>query len=487
MDRLMDNIPNVQHPVLTRRTAVQAGAVGLLGVGINHLESLRADAAPTKSTNRAGRGRAKSVVFIFLSGGLTQHDSFDPKPNAPVGIRGEFNPISTGTPGLQICEHLPMLAARSNKWSLLRSLTTPYNGHSEGHMAILSGRTPMPPTFNGSKPMPEDWPSIASIVGAATNRRSNNLPPAVVLPERLVHRTTRVIPGQFAGRMGRQREPWFIEASPFNAGSYGAYPDYEFHFVRGREQNKNLKFQAPNLSLPEGLSLSRLNQRTDLLKLVESQRRDLDQFAATENFDRSRQAAISLLTDESVQQAFDVTRAPANVQDRYGRNAFGWSLLMAKRLVESGVNLVQVNLGNNESWDTHDNAFPLLKDCLLPPTDRALSALIDDLDESGLLDETLIVMCGEMGRTPKINAKLPGRDHWGAVQTVFFAGGGLRGGNVVGSSDEIGAYPATGLQRPENVAATIYDSLGIPQTASWKDELNRPHHIYFGEPIGAML
>jgi len=335
--------------------------------------------------------------------------------------------------------------------------------------------------------MSEDWPSIASVVGEATVLRNNNLPPAVVLPERLIHRSRRVIPGQFAGIMGSHRDPWFIEASPFNSQSYGAYPGYEFHFVRGREQNKNLIFQAPNLSLAEGLTQSRLGQRRKLLDLVESQRQDLDRFATTENFDRSRQRAISLLTDNNVQQAFDVTRADTAVQDRYGRNAFGWSLLMAKRLVEAGVNLVQVNLGNNESWDTHDNAFPLLKDCLLPPTDRALSALLDDLQESGLLDETLIVMCGEMGRTPKINDKLPGRDHWGAVQTVFFAGGGIHGGNIVGSSDKIGAYPKTGARRPENVAATIYDSLGIPRTASWKDELNRPHHIYFGDPIHELL
>ncbi len=474
---------SVQHPTFTRRTALQAGSVGLLGLGINHLQALLGESA----ANQSGPAGAKSVVFIFLSGGLTQHDSFDPKPKAPVGIRGEFQPIATRTPGVHICEHLPMLAKRSDQWALLRSLTTPYNGHSQGHMAILSGRTPMPPTFNGSKPMPEDWPSIASVVGDVTTSRNNNLPPAVVLPERLVHRSTRVIPGQFAGMMGRRRDPWFIEASPFNAKSYGAYPDYEFHFVRGRERNKELVFQAPNLSLPAGLTRSRLSQRMRLLKVIESQRRDLNRYAATESFDNYRQGAISLLTDAKVQRAFDVTRAKARDQDRYGRNAFGWSLLMAKRLVEAGVNLVQVNLGNNETWDTHDNAFPLLKDCLLPPTDRALSALLDDLKESGLLDETLIVMCGEMGRTPKINKKLPGRDHWGAVQTVFFAGGPVRGGTVVGSSDAIGAYPATNAQRPENVAATIYHALGIPRTAIWKDELSRPHHIYFGDPIRALM
>jgi uncharacterized protein (DUF1501 family) len=189
---------------------------------------------------------------------------------------------------------------------------------------------------------------------------------------------------------------------------------------------------------------------------------------------------------------FDVTNAEARVLDRYGRNAFGWSLLMARRLVEAGVNLVQVNLGNNETWDTHGNAFPHLKDNLFPPADKAISALLDDLHENGLLDSTLIVMAGEFGRTPKISTlpqyyKLPGRDHWGAVQTVFFAGGGVKGGRVIGSSDKIGGFPASDPQTPENMAATIYNCLGIPETAMWNDAVDRPHHIYYGRPIGGLL
>lgn len=480
---------NIQHAEISRRTAIQAGAIGLLGLGMNHATALRAAA---RTTMTPGGGRAKSVIFIFLSGGLTQHDSFDPKPDAPVGIRGEFSSIATQVPGIRICEHLPMLAARSQNWSLIRSLTTPYNEHSQGHMSILSGRTPMAPGFNSNRPEPGDHPSIASIVGAAVPARSNNLPPAVVLPERLVHNTGRVIPGQFGGLMGARRDPWFIEASPFNSKSYGAYPDYEFHFVRGRERNPALRFQAPNLSLPQGLTREQLSQRDGLRSMLDQQRRGLDQAASQESFDRHRQAAMSLLTESRVQRAFDVESADPRILDRYGRNAFGWSLLMARQLVEAGVTLVQVNLGNNETWDTHENNFPLLKNCLLPPTDRGVSALLDDLDARGLLDETLIVMCGEMGRTPRVNAgtgesKVPGRDHWGAVQTVFLAGGGIRQGVVVGASDRNGAYPSKSPQRPENLAATIYHSLGIPSSASWKDELDRPHHIYHGDPVTGLL
>jgi hypothetical protein len=297
-----------------------------------------------------------------------------------------------------------------------------------------------------------------------------------------------VIPGQFAGMMGPAREPWFLEASPFNGHSYGAYPEFEFDHQTDEKRVEGLKFQAPNLALPEGLTRGRLGRRIDLLGHVEEQRRDLERFAQIENFDRYRQGAISLLTDERVQQVFDVVNADAALLERYGRNSFGWSLLMAKRLVEAGVSLVQVNLGNNETWDTHGNAFPHLKNLLLPPMDRAVSALLDDLDETGLLDSTLIVMAGEFGRTPKISHlpqfyKLPGRDHWGAVQTVFFAGGGTNGGTVVGSSDEQGGYPANEPLTPENMAATIYQALGLPETAAWKDDLDRPHHIYYGEPI----
>jgi uncharacterized protein (DUF1501 family) len=231
--------------------------------------------------------------------------------------------------------------------------------------------------------------------------------------------------------------------------------------------------------------------RVDLLAAIENQQRELDTHAETENFDRQRQQAISLLTDAKVRRAFDVKNADANTQDRYGRNVFGWSLLLARRLVEAGVSLVQVNLGNNETWDTHQAAFPNLRDYLLPPTDRAVSALLDDLHESGLLDSTLIVMAGEFGRTPRISTlpgvKLPGRDHWGAVQTVFFAGGGIRGGTVLGSSDKTGGYPHSDPQTPENLGATIYSALGIPETAAWHNPANQPHFIYQGKPMHGLF
>jgi hypothetical protein len=218
----------------------------------------------------------------------------------------------------------------------------------------------------------------------------------------------------------------------------------------------------------------------------------MESSAEASGFDDERQGAVSLLTDRKVKQAFDVLHAPDAVLDRYGRHTFGWSLLMARRLVEAGVKLVQVNLGNNETWDNHGNIFPHLKDKLFPPTDQAVAALLDDLHESGLLDSTLVVMAGEFGRTPKISRlpefyKLPGRDHWGRVQSVLLAGGGVQGGRVIGSSDKIGGFPRSDPHTPEDFAATIYHSLGLPPTVSWRDPQDRPHFVYHGEPIAALL
>ncbi len=484
----MLRFPNsAAHPRLPRRTALQVGACGLLGLGMNHVAGLRALAT---ETNGEVPRRHKSVIYIFLSGGLAQQDSFDPKPNAPDTIRGEFAPIATQTSGIQICEHLPKLAACSDKWAIVRSLTHPYNEHSIGHHVMLTGRTPTPVGFNASRPTANDSPSIASIVNGVAPPR-NNLPPAAVLPEKLIHVTGRTIPGQFAGEMGESFDPWLIEASQYRDtnDTHGAFPEYGFQRQRGRTTPENYRYEAPRLELAQGVLRDQFEARRSLLTSIEAQRRSLDAGATMSDYDRHRQTAVSMLLEGRVHKALDVHAADDRLQDRYGRNSFGWSLLMARQLVEAGVSLVQVNLGNDESWDTHEAAFGVLRDFLLPPTDRAVSALIEDLSDRGLLDDVLIVMAGEFGRTPKVftfpgaETKLPGRDHWGAVQTVFFAGGGVRGGTVVGESDAIGGYPKSDPQTPENMAATIYEALGLPRTLVWKDKLDRPHQVYHGDPI----
>lgn len=482
--------PKWKHPNISRRTAVQAGAVGMLGLGMNHMDGLREAAAA--GTSHGSFGKAKACIYIFLSGGLAQQDSFDLKPDAPDSVRGEFKPIATKTPGIEICEHLPMLAQRSDKWALVRSLTHPTNGHTLGHYYMLTGRSATPVGFRGDRvPRATDWPSIASVVGDAVPLRNHNLPPAVVLPERLIHWSGGVIPGAYGGVMGRNRDPFFIEATNYGDPFWrGAYPEYTFHQLPKKDPTSDppTVFQAPNLKLAAGMNSTRFGGRLGLLNTIDGQRAALEESAEVVQYDRQRQSAISLLASQEIKHALDVTNADPKIQERYGANSFGWSLLMAYRLVEAGVNLVQVNLGNNEGWDTHGEAFWRLREKLFPPTDRALSALLDDLSGSGLLDSTMIVMGGEFGRTPKISLlpehyKEPGRDHWGAVQTLFFAGGGVKGGNVIGSSDKVAAYPKDNPQKPENMAATIYHGLGIPPTAAWYDEVDRPNHIYHSRPI----
>ncbi len=476
-----------QHSSLARRTAIQIGAAGILGLGSNHLSALRevnAAASPRPS------GKAKSCIFIFLSGGLSQHESFDMKPSAPEDIRGEFRPIATKTPGLQICEHLPKLAAQSHLWSLCRTLSHPSNDHSTGHHILLTGRSTLPTGFNPNQPSRSDFPSIAANVGYAIPSQ-NNLPPAVVLPERLVHNTGRIIPGQHAGEMGQNRDPWFLEASPFHKTSYGAYPSYAFDHQQ-RPGTDDRIFQAPQLTLPHGLGLQDVQGRLELLESLNRQKKQLENAATAQRFDAQRQAAVSLMVDPQVQKALDIRKFDTKQLERYGQHSFGWSLLMARHLATAGVPLIQVNLGNNETWDTHGNAFPHLKDRLLPPMDQSVSALIEDLHSSGELEETLIVMAGEFGRTPKIthlqqHYKLPGRDHWGALQSVLFAGGGIRPGVVIGRSDSKGEFPVDSPVSPENFAATLYHLLGIPREAVWMDAVDRPHSIYYGEPIHGLI
>jgi Protein of unknown function (DUF1501) len=475
------------HPAIARRTALQVGAIGLLGLGSNHLVGLQQVAA---ASNSSGFGRAKSCIFIFLSGGLAQHESFDLKPEAPEDVRGEFKPIATRTVGLQICEHLPMLAERSEQWALCRSLTHGSNDHSAGHHIMLTGRSDVPRGFQPDAPTRNDHPSMAAVVNRVCDRR-HNLPPAAIIPERLIHNTGRIIPGQGGGAMGAQHDPWMIESASFNTTSYGAFPQYSFdHQQRGNPDTRT--FQAPQLTLPHGLGMESIEKRLKLLASLKDQSFALRSAAETQQLDRLRQSAVSMLTDSKIHHALDVTKSDEANVGRYGRNAFGWSLLMARRLVETGVRLVQVNLGNNETWDTHGNAFPHLKNHLLPPLDQCLSALMDDLRSSGLLDETLVVMASEFGRTPKISLlaehyKLPGRDHWGAVQSVLFAGGGIRGGTVIGASDKTGGFPIDHPVKPENFAATIYHALGIPQTVVWQDSQDRPHAVYYGQPIDGLI
>ncbi|MEO1992306.1 MAG: DUF1501 domain-containing protein [Pirellulales bacterium] len=459
----------------SRRAAIRAGSVGLLG-----LQELACLASSEKSHPH------RAVIYIFLSGGLAQHESFDPKPEGPVDVRGEFKSIPTRIPSLHISEHLPLLAQRSHQWSLCRSLTHNSNEHSAGHHMMLTGRSDLPAGFDPSRPKKTDFPSLAALY-TSVNKTSEKLPPSIVLPEKLVHRTGRTIPGQFSGLLGKQHEPWFLECSPYFPTGYGAYPTHAFHHAKGMLKNSLPTFRPLELTIPQSLMNGRLLDRITLRKKIDAQRMSLVRSAESHSFDRYQNMATSLLLEPSVSSAFDISNAPKTLRQQYGEHSFGWSLLLASRLVKAGVSLVQVNLGNNETWDTHQSAWTNLRRFLLPPMDQAVSALLDDLENEGLLDSTLVAMAGEFGRTPVIStlsgAKEAGRDHWGRVQSVFFAGGGVQGGRVVGASDRFGGEPSESPQRPEDFAATIFHSLGLSPNTIWHDKTGRPFPLTEGHPI----
>ena len=492
----MTDSPQLDHPVVSRRGALHAGAVGLLGLGMGDLWRLHALAAAGQAEG-AKTPKAKSVIFVFLAGGLSQIDTFDMKPDAPEEIRGEFKPIGTRTPGVQICEHLPMLANNSHLWAMCRSLTHGYNIHWPGFHAMQTGRSTIPAeaqTMDNTPPTRHDWPGIGALVNYAVAPR-NNLPPAIILTPNRVLETQALTPGLTAGRMGPKWDPWMIEASR-GCGGHGSCPDYCYLFRTGEkfEHTKHPSYTPPrNLTLTDSLDELRFRHRNDLLATLNQQRGELEQSAATRDLNGYRQRAISLLTSSSTRNAlFDVTNANSKEQDLYGRTQWGWTLLMARRLVEAGVPLVQAVLGDHSPWDTHKMNGPILKNFLLPPFDRALAGLLQDLQQRGLLESTLVVVASEFGRTPhpEIQAGFSshGRNHWGRVQTVLFAGGGVRGGTVIGSSDKVGGEPASDPQTPENMGATIYDALGIPRTAVWYEEESaearaNPQPIYYGDPI----
>ena len=460
--------------LLTRRAVLQAGVAGF---GVAELAMLGQVAAAEAPAN------AKSVIFIFLTGGIAQHDSFDPKPDAPADIRGEFQPIATSVPGIQICEHLPLLAKRADRYALVRSMRTNSDGHELACHMLLTGRQELPPGFSlDNIPSAFEWPSIPATITYALRERSTALPPAVVLPQPSVNEAGKVRPGQYAGKLGSNWDAWHLNiASPCALGN-GACPNcFRFEGTPHHHGSATI-FDPPRLTLPDGGEL-RFASRLDLLTGIQRQQQALDR--AADRLGRHRQQALSVLTDSRIRSAFEVENADEQTLARYGKDKFGLSVLMAKRLVEGGVNFVQVNLGKNSTWDTHRRNFVNMKHNLLPPLDRCVSALLDDLSDSGRLEETMVVVTGEFGRTPKIN-KDSGRDHWGRVYSLLIAGGGVQGGRVIGSSDRMGGDPAEEMQTPENLAATLYETLGIPRNSTWTDIDGRPHKVYHGLPIAGL-
>ena len=443
---------------MSRRNFLQVGYSSLVGLGLPGLLAGRASAIAKPSV-----GRARSVIVILLSGGIGQHDSFDMKPEAPDGIRGDFKPIGTAVPGIRICEHLPGLASRMGKLAIVRSMSHPEGNHLLAVHRVLTGQASNP---RGASDLDrvasrDDFPCYGAVLDQV-RRRNDGIPSGVALPIRLVEGPL-TWPGQDAGFLGPRHDPWQLRLDPNQAAS-----------------------RDESLSLPPGLDPARLHRRRHLL----GQSGGSSSLVDNDAFGDQQDAAMALLCDGRVGKALDIDREDPKVVARYGSHSFGKSLLTARRLVEAGVPVVQASMGIVQTWDTHVANFPRLKDQLLPPLDRAVSTLLDDLEARGLLEETLVVMLSEFGRTPKISeltpGAVPGRDHWPKVFPAVFAGAGVVGGQVIGKSDRLGAYPLSRSFSPPDLAATIYQALGVDPATELHDRFGRPLRLCSGEPISSI-
>jgi Protein of unknown function (DUF1501) len=412
----------------------------------------------------ASVAKAKSVILIFNCGAPSHIDLWDPKPEATDTARGEFKPISTNVPGIQISELLPRLAQRTDKLAIVRSVHHKQTSHNSGMYWSIVGR-PYRIDSTLINPSPTDYPCFGTLVGWLARRDgyTGPVPPYVITPEPHCDSKVYIAPGQFGGCLGSKYDPFVLHADP-NADD----------------------FRVRDLRLNDALSSQRLDQRAELLGKLGASARPVPSATAAE-YDVQRSEARSLVTSGDAARAFDLSKEPPAVRERYGRHTWGQSHLLARRLVEAGARFVTTVNGPSITWDTHQDNFGRLKSKLVPPMEQAYAALLDDLAERGLLDSTLVVWMGDFGRTPIIN-KDAGRDHWPPCYTVVLAGGGIRAGQTLGSSDKTGAYPDSHPVSPADVHATIFAALGYdPSAIAYHTVDGRPTLLSDGQPIRELL
>jgi len=457
---------------VTRREWLRVGGLSLLGLSLTDLSRLRAASAANSDT---ASGRQNSCIFVFLFGGPSHIDLWDMKPEAPAEVRGEFRPIATTVPGLEICEHLPLLARQADHLCLLRSMTHGMSVHGPACSEIYSGREYFgPPVTDQARP--EDWPSLSAMV-TRYGSSSDGLPTSVVLPwyTQFVGQDRRIA-GQTGGRMGEQWNAFLVQGDPTETD-----------------------FAVEGISLPDGVSGGRFDHRRELLGKVGSLGSDrVAPGGSVRLVDRNYQTALNLIERAQSTAAFALHQETPAVRAKYGPTKFGQSLLLSRRLVEHGIPLVTVNWDDDTKfdkvsphWDTHHENFPKLKDTLCPTFDRAFAAFLEDLDSRGLLETTLVVALGEFGRTPRIGlvtqngmTKATGRDHWPHAFTALLAGGGVRGGQAYGATNPNGGYVADRPVGPADLTATILKHLGIDPLLVYDDAFQRvPRHLCEGEAV----
>lgn len=467
-----------QASSLDRRTFLLAGGVSSFGANmVSTALGAGSVGAGSVGSDASGSGRrkiAKSAIMIWLSGGASHIDTWDMKPDAPLEYRGEFQPVATSAPGIELCEHLPFLSKQAHHLAIVRSLGDFHRGtgdHHAGYYTNLTGHSP-DPTFhrllNARTPYPTDWPSMASVV-AMKRPPHPSLPNAITLPQKEgAPEYTR--PGQFAARLGIEYDPLFVDGS----------------------RTQPLDFTVPALALQGQTTREQMASRRELLATIDRAQRTAEQSVALTDYQKHQQKAFSLLTSRETKSAFDIAAEPESIRQKYGSSITATSMLMARRLVEAGVPFVTIFWKADKEldtlcksgggWDTHGNNFNCLKDRLLPEFDKPFAALLDDLYQRGLLDETLVIVSSEMGRRPKIGdprsggVSGAGRDHWTHAMSTLLAGGGIKGGQVYGSTDKLAEYPKDNPVGAEHIARTVFHSLGIDDLSA-KDREGRPFHL----------
>ncbi len=468
-------LPRHARGSIDRRAFLVASGCSLTGLTLGKPAPAEPRPRPLRSS-----ATARSTILFFLCGGASHIDTWDMKPAAPLEYRGPFQPISTSAPGVQLCEHLPLLAQQAHHLAVVNSVgaTVNTNDHHAGYYHNLTGHVP-DPTFlslgNNRTPMPDDWPYMGAVV-AAKRPPHPYLPNAITLPH-MPSKAPYTRPGQFAARLGVEHDPLYVQGS----------------------LEEPLKFHAPALSLEGGTTPERFFQRRELLRHMDAARRDFDRYSPAFTWNRHQERAAALLVSSRTTEAFDLSQEPVKVRERYGQTVNGMSLLIARRLVEAGVPFVTVFWKENEKiagqcksaggWDTHGDNFNCLKNYLLPEFDRGFSALLEDLTDRELLDETLVLVTSEMGRTPKIGdprsggVSGAGRDHWTHCLTDLIAGGGVRGGQTFGASDRYGEYPADRPATPADIAKTVYHAMGVHDLEA-HDREGRPYNLLAeGKPL----
>ncbi|HVR35065.1 MAG TPA: DUF1501 domain-containing protein [Methylomirabilota bacterium] len=466
----------------SRREFLRVGGAGLFGVALGDLLRLQAlaETAPEALKGKPGWGRAKSVILIFLQGGPSHIDIWDPKPDAPSNVRGEFKPIRTNVPGIWLTEVMPKLAKQIDKATLIRSVSyTPAGlfNHTAAIYQMMTGYTPdrVSPSGQLEPPAPNDFPHIGSQV---VRLRPNDVPmlPFVMLP-RPLQESNVIGKGGTAGFLGPAYDPYYFYQDP----------------------NKEIKLD--DLTLREDVSRERLERRASLLRKVNEAMPEIDKAVESYALDSYYQKAFDLVLSGRARNAFDLTQEPDSVRDRYGRHTFGQGCLLARRLIEAGTRFVQMNWpavanGNPtvDAWDTHAANFGPLRDLHCPKLDSGLSSLLEDLDQRGMLEDTLVVAIGEFGRSPRLgvstsgNGNAPdGRDHWPYCYTALMAGAGIRRGALHGKSDETGSSPVEDPVHPTQVLATVYHTLGIDPHTIVMNHLDQPRELVQAEPIPALF